>query len=215
MVGFFQKRQVVHGVGVESHLHIPPVQAFLTQPLRDAGDFALAKGRCAPDLARDPATGIAFQLHRDQLADPESLGNRAGHKFVGGGHDHHRVARMLVRSYQRQRLGRDAGPDHFVHVAGMRLGRLGGTTLAGGAGGKPHVIVDVERARLVVGIKLVIALAEHRRVGPAQFGGEHAPGVVGVQRQQGVVQVKQREFHSFSSIARTSGMVRARCVCKA
>ena len=42
-------------------------------------------------------------------------------------------------------------------------------------GCKTHVIVDVQCASLVVGKKLVVALAKNSRIGPADVGGEDAP----------------------------------------
>jgi hypothetical protein len=40
------------------------------------------------------------------------------------------------------------------------------------SGRKTHIVVDVERAGLVLGIELVVAAVENHRVGPADGGGE-------------------------------------------
>ena len=89
-------------------------------------------------------------------------------------------------------------------------------------GGEAHVVVDVERARLVVGVERVVAALELGRVGPADGLRELAPGVVRIDRQQRVVEVEQRDapagggwVHSLSSIDLMSGTVIARLVCSA
>ena len=56
------------------------------------------------DFTGDPALGIALEFHRNQLFHAKSLGNRARHKFIGGGDDHHLVTGQLVLANQRQGL---------------------------------------------------------------------------------------------------------------
>ena len=54
--------------------------------------------------------------------------------------------------------------------------------------------MDVERSRLVVRVKLVIASLKINRVGPANAGGVNAPGVIGIQRDQRVVKIKKSQL---------------------
>src|SRR5690606_6556802 len=91
--------------------------------------------------------------------------------------------------------------------------------LAHGGRGEADVVVDIQRARLVVGVIAVVGLAELLGVAPAQAHGEFAPGVVGVQGNEGVIEVEKGESHtkrlpaqSSSSMDLMSGMVMARCV---
>ena len=68
-----------------------------------------------------------------------------------------------------------------------------GPALAHGLDGKPHVVVHIERSRLVVCIELVVAARKLYGVVPANADGELAPLVVGVNGQERVVQVEQRQ----------------------
>ena len=70
--------------------------------------------------------------------------------------------------------------------------------------------MNVQRTRLVVGIELIVTASELIVVGPANVGGVDAPRIVRIDRQQGVVQVKQGQFHSLSNINLIKGIVIAR-----
>ena len=89
--------------------------------------------------------------------------------------------------------------------------------------GKPHIFMNVQRARLVLGIKLLVLLAELGRINPTIRGGENTPRIIRVNRQQGVIQIEKNESlhvlaykfnHEFSIIDLISGMVRGRFVCR-
>ena len=160
------------------------------QPRLHARDLALAERRRAEDLAREPAVRAALELHRDQFVDAEGLRDRPRHELVGRRDDGHQIALLLVAAHQRERLRPDGGLHHLAHEPRVRRSRLLRPLTAHGLGGEAHVVVDVERARLVVGKELVVALAEVMRIGPADVGGEDTPGVVRVDRQQGVVEVE-------------------------
>ena len=97
----------------------------------------------------------------------------------------------LVLAHELLGLGPEGGRHHLAHEAFVRGARLLGAALAHGFGGKAHVVVHIQRTGLVVGVKLGIAAGKVHRVGPADADGELAPLVVGVERQQRVVQVEQ------------------------
>ena len=190
-VHLFEQGHVVHGVAVERAVHIGPGELARGQPLLHARDLALAHGGHAVDLAGVPATGVTHQLHGQQLRHAQRLGDGGGHKLVGGGDDQHLVTRRLVLADEVECLRLDGRGDDLAHELLVR-GRCGlGPAQTHGLGGKPHVVVHVERARLVVGVELVIAARELHRVVPADADGELAPLVVGVERQQRVVQVEK------------------------
>ena len=72
---------------------------------------------------------------------------------------------------------------------------------------------DVELAGLVLRVELVVAAPEFGFVDPAEPDHELAPGMVGVERQQRVVEVEQTQVHAPSSsviICLSSGTVIAR-----
>ncbi len=120
-----------------------------------------------------------------------------------------------MTGHQIERLRPDGGLDDAAQEILARGQRPVLAAQADGLGGEADVGVRVQRARLVMGIELVVAGLEVAGVAPADLQGELAPGVVGVDRQEGVVEVEQREFPSFSSMERIRGMVMARLVCKA
>ena len=101
------------------------------------------------------------------------------------------IPRRLVLADQIQRLRTDGGGNHFAHE--LRMGCRGGLRppQANRLGGEAYVVVHIERTCLVMGIELVVAAGKLHRVVPAEANGELAPLVIGVERQQGVVQVEQ------------------------
>ncbi|MNV27797.1 hypothetical protein D3C71_1189580 [compost metagenome] len=92
-----------------------------------------------------------------------------------------------------ERLGLDGRGDDLAHELLVRGRRRLGPAQAHRLGRKTHVVVHIERASLVVGVELVVAARELHGVVPADADGEFAPLVVRVERQQRVVQVKQRK----------------------
>ena len=104
--------------------------------------------------------------------------------------------------------------------ARVRFGCPGRPLQPHSLGRKTDVIMNIQRPGLVMGVEIVIALAEHLRIGPPDVGGEHTPAIVRIDRQQGVIKIKQHQSgfgggHSFSSMDLTRGMVTARCFCRA
>ena len=80
-------------------------------------------------------------------------------------------------------------------------------------------MVQIQRAGAVLLKKRLVALFEIDRVAPAQRDGVFTPGVVGIERDKGVIEIKQGDFcchgYSLSSMALIRGMVMARWVCRA
>jgi hypothetical protein len=202
-----------------------PASPRRRQPLLDAGHLAGPRRGHAADGAGEPAVSAALQFDGDQFVHAEGLGDRPRHELIGGGDDHHLVAAPLVATQQVQRLRQQLRADHLAHETLMRRRRLVGAALAQGIRGEAHVVVDVERAGLVVLVELVVAALELHRIGPADLLREDSPGVIGIDRQQRVVEIEQGQgcpgalaslrSHSFSSIDLISGMVIARLVCSA
>jgi hypothetical protein len=166
--------------------------------LLETQHLALPRGRHADDLAGEPASAarcfIDFQFDRDQLRHTQRLGDRTCHEGIGRGDDGHQVAALLVQAHQRQRLVADRRAHDLLHEQGVCLARGLGPVPAHRFGGETHIVVDVQRAGLVLGEEFLVALRELFCVGPANGGREDAPGMVGVDRQQGVVQVEQRHL---------------------
>ena len=77
--------------------------------------------------------------------------------------------------------------------------------------------MHIKRASLVLGIEAVVLALECNRVHPPTGNGEFAPSVIRIDRQQGVVQVKEGNAgHQWLSIMDLiRGMVMARWVCRA
>ena len=73
----------------------------------------------------------------------------------------------------------------------MRSFCFGRALSAQGLRGKVHILKNIERAGLVLLVKIVVAPVELNRVVPAQRGGKGIPLVVGIHRNQGVIQVEQ------------------------
>ena len=84
----------------------------------------------------------------------------------------------------------DAGPDVALRAQDELPALFVLAAFARGAGGKAHIVMHVQHARLVMGIKLVIALDKRIALVPAQTHSELAPRLVRINRQQGVVKVK-------------------------
>ena len=106
-------------------------------------------------------------------------------------------------------------PDHFAHETAMRRRELIGRALAQRLGDEVDVGIDVEPAFAVLRIERVVAALERRRVDPTEADHELAPGEVGVDRQQRVVEVEKTEIHvspSSACICLSSGTVIARLV---
>ena len=87
--------------------------------------------------------------------------------------------------------------------------------LTQGLGAEAHVVRDVQGAGAVLLVEGLVGLGVCHRIAPAELHGELAPRKIGVQGQQGVIEVKQGQFHSFSSMVLSKGMVMARWVRKA
>jgi hypothetical protein len=97
------------------------------------------------------------------------------------------IALRTVLLHQFQCLRCDGGLNHFTHKSLVGLLGLNQTALSHRFCGKPHVSVDIQATRVVVGIKSVIALLKTLSVNPTQVQGELTPRLVGVQGQQGLV----------------------------
>ena len=92
--------------------------------------------------------------------------------------------------HQRQRLWQDRGADDGLHEAGMCLRGFFSALSTHGTGGKAHIVVNIQRAGLVVLVILGVTTFEIFTIAPAQRQSEFAPLVVGVHRDQGVVQIE-------------------------
>ena len=93
-------------------------------------------------------------------------------------------------SHQSQCAGSQLRLDHLLHEFRMRRCQDRCTALSQWGGRESDVSVDVERARLVLREKRVIALFEGDGVDPPLAHQKLAPSVVRIQGQQGVVQVE-------------------------
>ena len=167
-------------------------------------DLALAEGRRAAHPAEPAAVGLALELHRQQMLDAELGRDRGGDELVGRGDDRHQIAAALVMAHQLQRLGGHPGAQHLGQETLARGQGLGQRALTPHRGGEVDVGVEIERAGLVVGIEGIVAATELVGIGPADLDHEAAEGMVGVDRDQRVVQVEQAEMaggcgHRFGS----------------
>ena len=121
---------------------------------------------------------------------------------------------MLLQQGARGRANRRG--DHFGHVLGLHGVQLGAGKAGQGAEREFQVLDRIERTSLVLGKEFIVAALEGVGVDGANAHQESAPLVVGVDRQQGMVEVKQGELHhSFASAcshSRSSGSVIGRWV---
>jgi len=101
-----------------------------------------------------------------------------------------RPAALAVRLDQRLRLGPEGWRDDLAHEALTPGRELGGAALAQGRRREGDVGVDVEPTGPVVGVEPVVAGAKRDRVDPAELDHEFAPGMIGVDRQEGQVEVE-------------------------
>jgi hypothetical protein len=122
--------------------------------------LALARRRHAQNLACDPAISTAFQCHGNQFVHAKGLSDWAGHKLVGGRNDKHLVSIGLMRLHQGQGLGHKHGLYDRLHEVAMRRCGFYSTLLTYGIHRKAHVVVDVQRARLVLGIETLHCAVE-------------------------------------------------------
>jgi hypothetical protein len=100
---------------------------------------------------------IARQFHRNQFADTKGLGDGAGHKLVGRGDDGHGVSQALVLLDQSQGLWFDGFLDAIPHEICMSSYRTNSALPADSRRGKTHVVVHIQCAGLVLGVKVVIS----------------------------------------------------------
>ncbi len=153
-------------------------------------DLAFTERWHAVDLAGDAPAGVAHQAHGQQVVDVEGVGNRAGHELVGGGDDGEQVTLRAVAFDQLDRLRVDGRQDHLFHE-GLLQGGLGlGIQFAPDAGGEGDVLVQDQGAVAVLLVEGVVARPVGHAVGQLVADEELAELVVGVERQQGVVEVE-------------------------
>jgi hypothetical protein len=197
-VGFFEQRQVVDGVGIKGGVHSVPVQSTGLQPLRHPGHLALAEGRHSTNGAvyqpLPPCAGSRSSSTAISSSHTKGIGNGAGHKFVGGGDDGHRVTRRLVVTHQFECLrcvcifARFSPHEICVSSYGI-CSTLAAQSQQWRSAHRPPGAFQPGTGHKT---RRFVALECHR-VNPAARNGELAPGVVGVHRHQGVVEVKQSQ----------------------
>ncbi|MNT10300.1 hypothetical protein D3C72_1451230 [compost metagenome] len=129
------------------------------------------------------------------MLDAEGLGDRRGHEAVGSRHHRAQVARLQVLVDQRLGLRGDDGVDHLAHEAlapGVQpVARIGGQR----GQREAQERLDIQGARLVLPIELVVLATIGFLVDNAHADQEAAPFVVAVGGDQGVVEVKQCQIH--------------------
>ena len=108
-------------------------------------------------------------------------------------------AALAVATHQVERRRPDLRRDHLAQEARLRGGQRGRVAHLQRLRREGDVGVDVERAGAVVGEEGVVAGPEGRAVDPAQASGELAPGMVGVERQQRVVEVEEAQVGQAAS----------------
>nr|GEU28121.1 hypothetical protein [Tanacetum cinerariifolium] len=183
------QRQVVVGIAVEMDgVEIGQRLAHLGQPCLGVDDLAFALRGRAQQAARDIAVDIALGHGGNQVLHAQRLGDRFGHEMVGGRDDGHQVARVLVFFQQRQRGRADLGHHHLGHVPGAHRVELGARERGQRAERKFQVFHGIEGPGLVLGVEAVVATGEFDGVDGADAHQELAPLVVGIDRQQRVVE---------------------------
>ena len=148
-----------------------PVQAALASHCCHPRDLAFAKRRHAGNLAGEPAAAAGPSRSSSTAINsgtPKASRNRACHKLIGGRDDQHLIARLLVLPHQCQCLGLDGGLHHRLHELACAACDLAAPWRTNGRGGKAHVLMNIERAGLVMGIKCIVAPVEFHRIGPAE-----------------------------------------------
>jgi hypothetical protein len=108
------------------------------------------------------------------------------------------AAGRAVARQQRRGAGGDARGDLVLDEAGAQAGQLAGLLLGEDAQGKAQEFVDVERARLVLGVEAIVLGAVSGAIDNPAFGQVLAPEVIAVAREQGVVEVEEGEAQTGS-----------------
>src|SRR5574341_318803 len=208
-----EQGQVVVRIAVEDAVlaGLQP-QAEPGQPLVDALDLALAKARRAGDAAGEAAVH-RLGLGRDEVRHAEFARDRRRDEAVGGGDHGAQVAGVAVARHQLARAWRDHRQDARAHEIGVPARELLRAVRGERTQREAEVLVDVERARLVLLVvlrilRLVLVARQH-----AAIDQELAPLVVAVAGEQRVVEVEQGQVHGSSErkASRTSGSVIGRC----
>jgi hypothetical protein len=164
------------------------------------------------------AVGAELRLGRDQVADAECARNRAGDEAVGRGDDGQQVAVGTVPVHQFARRVKHGRADHLVHELAMPGVELRAREAGQRAERELEVLDRVQRTVLVLGEELRVARGEAHRIDGADAAQELAPLVVGVDRQQRMVEVEKREVHHGVAVSpscsssRSSGIVIGRWV---
>src|SRR5690606_38836254 len=106
--------------------------------------------------------------------------------------------------------------DHFLHEADAHLFQLRTRKACQRAEREFEVLDRIQGAGLVLGVELRVLAREFVRIDGANADHELAPFIVGVDRQNGVVEIKQGGIHcpcaSSWSSSRNSGRVTGRRV---
>ena len=146
------------------------------------------------------AAFVQVRARRDQVLDIEGPRDRRRQPAVGGGDDGHQVAGVAVALQQFHRLRPDRRRDHFAHVLRVQVLQACRVETGQGAEGELEVFDRIEGAGLVLVEEFFVAALVGVAVDHLVPHQELAPLEVGVERQQGVVEVKQREVaHSLDS----------------
>ena len=195
-------------------LETAPPQAEGFQPGFDAFDLAVAEGGCA---ARHSRKNAVFQVDRgnraDQVRNAQFTGNRPGDESVGGGDDGAQVAVVQMPAHPLASLVADDGQDVAGHVFGVPGVKFFAAVTGEWRKLKIQESMDVERASLVLIIKLVVLCFLQFTVDDALADQELRPLEIRVAGKQCVVEVEKGEFHAVTSLlsrSRSSGRVTAR-----
>ena len=201
-----QQRQVIEGIRITPALGHRPAGQPQVQQAQFGGLIARLRGQ-PPGVA----ALVHFRLGGNQVGHTELTHDRCGDKCIGGGDHHQLVTGVAVTGNRLEPPGPHGRTDHLGHELRMQLGQPVGRLLTQKFQHKFIVGHRIQLAALVIGIKLVVFGAVTVGIHPPMAHQKFPPGMVRIQVQQGVIQIKQGQLHGVAPSGQCKTRILAAC----
>src|SRR5690606_10393033 len=182
------------------------IKALLGQPVLQTDDLTVLKtGR--PGNFAGIATVNKFRMRGNNMLNSQQLGYGIGHKTVGRRDNQQGITEALVMSDQVAAFLRNQRYYPFLQKGLAGVEHLLQRILGERAQGKFQILMNIERAGLILLVKMVIAVLVYLRIDQALIDQKLTKSVVAVTIEQGVIKIKNCQCHGIKPFRRVIKLV--------